>query len=674
MVSMSPRGACEAREMSMTNRLGALLGATLLSAILVGPAIGADASPADSLRAAAEKSLLKGDLRTALIQLKNAVQADTHDGAARYALGSVELRLGDLLSAEKDLRAARAFEYDRDKTDVALAETLLRMNRSQDVLSEFNPINRPPAIAANLLVTRGYALIILKRPEEAKAVFENARALAPNPTRALLGLAHVAAAAGDTTGALALAQQSIDSDGKVSDAWLYSAQLLRAKNDLPEARRRFDIAVSLSPENESARLDRAALLVALGEIPLASTDVHSVLLTTPHQPLANYLLALIEAKNKNYRAAESALQAIPGDLSNYPPALYLQAAVELAQDQFAQAESAINRFLTSEPNDEAGVTLLANLLAKRGNTSREIEVLTDANPTVQILGLLASAYLQDKQPEAAAAVADRIEALGPTDDATKTQLAELNLRLGRTGATGSAVATAAGVPLILTLLQENKTEAATQAALALAAKTPTDPLPENLLGAIAIKAGDAAAARGHFEKSLTIQPDFAPARDNLARLVAAETKLADARVRMGAALIAMKRYEDAIPLYEALLKDAPEMPVALNNLAWLYQQKHDDRALAIAERALKAAPESNDAEDTLGWILVQKGDNSRGLEILEKIATPVPDARYHLAVALNNAGRKADAVAALDALPGPGTPFDGRADAETLRASFTKKL
>ena len=74
---------------------------------------------------------------------------------------------------------------------------------------------------------------------------------------------------------------------------------------------------------------------------------------------------------------------------------------------------------------------------------------------------------------------------------------------------------------------------------------------------------------------------------------------------------------------------------------------------------VKASAE--DIADTLAWILVQNGQNPRGLELLETAAA-APSAplevRYHLAVALKNAGRIQDARRTLEAAY-DATSYDG---------------
>ncbi len=135
----------------------------------------------------------------------------------------------------------------------------------------------------------------------------------------------------------------------------------------------------------------------MNELAGAEVDIASVFAANPQDPLAHYLQALIYANRQNYRAAENSLQRMKGGLYAYPPAIYLIAAVNLAQDQLAQAEDNISRFLARVPNDEAGTALFATLLLRRNTLPRAIDFLKgaiDANPTsIRLLGLLSEAYV-----------------------------------------------------------------------------------------------------------------------------------------------------------------------------------------------------------------------------------------------------------------------------------------
>jgi len=86
-----------------------------------------------------------------------------------------------------------------------------------------------------------------------------------------------------------------------------------------------------------------------------------------------------------------------------------------------------------------------------------------------------------------------------------------------------------GLLLVLAYLDANKIAEARQAAETMRAHNPSDPLVENLLGAIALAGGDPAEGRARFEAALKLKPDFLPAQTNLGQLLLSERKFAEAR-------------------------------------------------------------------------------------------------------------------------------------------------
>src|SRR5207245_131148 len=124
----------------MTSRILSQLIAGLLALAIAGVAAAAgDPQRAEGYITDAKKSVDKGDYRSAVIQLKNAVQADPDNAAARYELGVAELRLGDYLSAEKELRGALDRKFNPDQIAGPLAETLLRLGKNEELLAQISP-------------------------------------------------------------------------------------------------------------------------------------------------------------------------------------------------------------------------------------------------------------------------------------------------------------------------------------------------------------------------------------------------------------------------------------------------------------------------------------------------------------------------------------------------------
>lgn len=122
------------------------------------------------------------------------------------------------------------------------------------------------------------------------------------------------------------------------------------------------------------------------------------------------------------------------------------------------------------------------------------------------------------------------------------------------------------------------------------------------------KAGDKAKAEEFLDKWIAYNPESRTA--SLMMAVTAQGK---------------KDNEQALTWYEKSVQLNPNMPAALNNLAWMYYERKDPRALEYAKKAYDLAPNTAPIADTYGWILVEKGDLVRGIELLSKAAQLDPD-------------------------------------------------
>ncbi|CAK0760749.1 hypothetical protein CCP3SC15_2670001 [Gammaproteobacteria bacterium] len=131
--------------------------------------------------------------------------------------------------------------------------------------------------------------------------------------------------------------------------------------------------------------------------------------------------------------------------------------------------------------------------------------------------------------------------------------------------------------------------------------------------------------------------------------------------------------QSAQAYYEKILETQPNHPLALNNLAWLYLEKHDQRALAMAKRAYQLAPNDPQVLDTYGWILANEGYRLPGLFLLQRAVSGAPrdgDIRYHLAATLDQAGRQEDAHHTVRQLLNDLTAFPLRPTAQALLVKF----
>ena len=129
----------------------------------------------------------------------------------------------------------------------------------------------------------------------------------------------------------------------------------------------------------------------------------------------------------------------------------------------------------------------------------------------------------------------------------------------------------------------------------------------------------------------------------------------------------------ALAEYEQMLRQRPDDPAVLNNLAWLVQESDQKRARKLAQHAYELAPGRPEIADTYGWILVQMGEVKQALSVLESALKSAPgngDIQYHVAMARAQNGDRASATAMMKQLLASDTAFASRPQAE----QFLKNL
>lgn len=202
---------------------------------------------------------------------------------------------------------------------------------------------------------------------------------------------------------------------------------------------------------------------------------------------------------------------------------------------------------------------------------------------------------------------------------------------------------------------------------------------------LGLATGDLAAAEASLARAAALAPDdprVLAAQGTLARM---RGDLAGSRSLLERAIAAAPReatyqYERVHTLMEAGDKDEaeaglrelvilqPDFAPAANDLAWLLAEKGSDLPLAedLARRAVRILP-LPEVRDTLGYVQLKRGAFGLAVHTLEAVRKDRPDyatARYHLALALAQSGKSAEAREELRAALA-GAPFP-EADAAKL--------
>ena len=125
----------------------------------------------EALYARAEKSLGKGDVRAAIIDLKALIQTEPQNGKARALLGIAMLANGDPSGAEIELQKAADLGAPKDMLLVPNCRVLLAKGEPEKVLEGCKPETGPASAQNDLRIVTGGALVRLNRAPEAREQF-----------------------------------------------------------------------------------------------------------------------------------------------------------------------------------------------------------------------------------------------------------------------------------------------------------------------------------------------------------------------------------------------------------------------------------------------------------------------------------------------------------------------
>ena len=137
-----------------------------------------------------------GEFKSAIVNLKNVLQAQPRNLPGLVLMGKALLEVGNGAGAEAALRRAREGGADRAIIIVPLGRALLAQRKYEAVLSELSGSGHNESLQAAILVLKGEALVGLERKEEARKTLKEASALAPLEAGPRVGLARLALADG----------------------------------------------------------------------------------------------------------------------------------------------------------------------------------------------------------------------------------------------------------------------------------------------------------------------------------------------------------------------------------------------------------------------------------------------------------------------------------------------
>jgi len=600
----------------------------------------------------AEKYLAEGEMRSAVIELKNVLQREPTHVDARIMLGNIYLQAGDLPSAEKEFRRVAKLHVARDKWLKEMGHILLLQRKYKEVL-EVISLEKDDSdnFKAELLVIKGLAHQGLDELEQAEKLYKESRALNPEHNASLIALAQLAVKRAEREEAIAIINQVLEKEPENIRALMIRGELARQARKFDQAENDFSKIISIKSNHMQARLMRATIRVAKREFDSATEDLEAIEEKYPNNPASRYLRALLAFENKDYDKATELLQLLLSNNPDHVQSQWLYGMTSYAKNDLETAGKYLSGVVAAMPENLQAIKLLAATRMKLKQPKAAIEVLQQAleknTDDPQLMALLGSAYLHSGEQEKGTEMLGKAIAIEPDLAILRTELAMSLLAQGETEEAITELKSAvdlgqdvvqADILLVLSHLQKKEYEKALEASKALEKRMPKSPVPYNLTGLAYLYKNDVELASKRFNKALEIDPYFFTAEMNLVRIDYAnkdhkameqryKSILAKSEKHLGALLgmadLAAKKdkLEDAEKWLEKAHKLNPEVPqsgIAL--ISYYLRAKQAPKALQLANTLTQKFSKNPNVLKAAGDAQLAAGEVSSAIRSYEILA------------------------------------------------------
>jgi len=197
--------------------------------------------------------LVLGDGEGALSCLSKAVAMADRNAEAHSALGIAQLAMGQLRDAVKSLERAAALDPDRAERHENLGTALLLAQRTDDAIAA---LRRASMLAPDDAVVRsnlGAAYLASGQPTLAAVELQIAVARAPDVAAHHANLGQAKLLTGQLDAAATELGAAVKLDPKLTSAWLNLGNVLAKKDLYPDARKAYEAARALEPDDPTVR-------------------------------------------------------------------------------------------------------------------------------------------------------------------------------------------------------------------------------------------------------------------------------------------------------------------------------------------------------------------------------------------------------------------------------------
>ena len=323
----------------------------------------------------AEQFRAKRDVRSARIELMNAIKADPEWIDARVAQAEVLLSLGDGIGAEAELDWA--VQLGQDPATIrhlyGHAYSLQGdVQKAREQLSAGDIPRKNQGYAARIM---GKVALQMEDAELASTAFNRAMELDAKNPDLWVDIARFRANTGDQAGATNAVDEAVKLDPKNIRALQYRGELLRFQFGLGAALPWFERALQIDPNDVALLTEYAATLGDMGRMTDMLVVARKIIALDGLNPRALFMQAVLAARAGNYGLARRLMQQTKGALDNVPSVLLVQGIIEHGEGNHNAAADKFRRLVSIQPDNRQAQDLLARSLYLAGSASDALDVL-----------------------------------------------------------------------------------------------------------------------------------------------------------------------------------------------------------------------------------------------------------------------------------------------------------
>ncbi len=575
------------------------MGNPLRTVLLLAVFVLAACQPTPEERIArAENYMAAAEYRSAIIELKNVLQANREDMVARRMLAEAAYLLNDLATAEIEYRRVLGDTPEDVALWTAYADTLLARGKAAQALETAVPELESLPRSGNSVAVVGDVFRSLGNLEEARETYRDALEVEPGNVRATIGLALTAAARSDFRAAAEILDSTVAGPGDAAAVWRAKGDVTATSGRYAEAASLYERAIAAETPQTPAGLrfrDRHSLVAALIEARMldeAAARLDELAEFSADETTLDFLRGRIAFGRGDYDTAEEHLlrhlAAAPSDTR----AKAILGAIHFSKSELLQAEQYLASAVRQNVGGDATRRLLAETLLRLDRPAGAADSLSspqaDGDVDAVTLALLGRAKLGEGDAAAAIEYFQQSLDRDAEGDGVGLALASSYLLDGRAG---DAVNVLEAMPpgpggdyrremlLMGGYMAQDNDAAARTLGESLLRQHPDDAAARALVGVLYANLGNAARARSELDTALSLDERNAGALYALGVLSVANGDVDDAIERFGAVLDSEPAHLPALIQITTVLQAADRLDAARSRIAAAEQAYPDSAQL-----------------------------------------------------------------------------------------------